>query len=46
MERIAFDDLLGQRGVASPLTFEDVESDLRNLDRLLGGPESPNLPEV
>lgn len=45
MERIAFDDLLGQRGVVSPLTFEEVESDLRNLDRLLGGPESSSLPE-
>lgn len=46
MERIAFDDLLGRRGVPSPLTLEDVESDVRNLDRLLERFDSPDLPDI
>ena len=32
MERIAFDELLGQRGVVSPLTEDDLEQDLRSLN--------------
>lgn len=31
MERIAFDDLLAERNVPSPLTEEDFENDLRAL---------------
>lgn len=32
MDRIAFDELLAQRGVASRLSVEDLEADLRSLD--------------
>lgn len=32
MDRIAFDDLLGQRGVTSRLSVEDVNADLWSLD--------------
>jgi predicted HTH domain antitoxin len=32
MDRIAFDDLLGPRGVASELTEEDFETERRHLD--------------
>jgi predicted HTH domain antitoxin len=32
MGRVAFDDLLGQRGIPSDLTEEDFETDLRHLD--------------
>ena len=31
MERVAFDELLGQRGVLSRLTVEDLDEDLANL---------------
>ncbi|MFM7204269.1 MAG: UPF0175 family protein [Myxococcota bacterium] len=30
MERVAFEDLLGRRGVTMGLTAEDVDEDLRN----------------
>jgi predicted HTH domain antitoxin len=32
MDRIAFDELLGQRGVASHLSVEDVDADLASLE--------------
>ena len=32
MDRIAFDELLGQRGLASRLSVEDVDADLINLE--------------
>jgi predicted HTH domain antitoxin len=31
MDRVAFDDLLGQRGIASRLTVEDIDADLSDL---------------
>lgn len=31
MDRVAFDDLLGKRGVASRLTVEDLDQDLADL---------------
>jgi len=31
MDRVAFDDLLAQRGIVSRLTTEDVDIDLRSL---------------
>ncbi len=31
MERVAFDDLLGQRGIPTRLTVEDLDEDLANL---------------
>jgi predicted HTH domain antitoxin len=36
MRRIAFDDLLGERGIPSELTEDDLESDLRDLGSLRG----------
>jgi len=36
MDRIAFDDLLGQRGITSRLSVEDVSADLRSLDASRG----------
>jgi predicted HTH domain antitoxin len=48
MDRIAFDDLLGQRGITSRLSVEDVSADLRSLDAWrepsgskAGNPEGP-----
>jgi predicted HTH domain antitoxin len=48
MDRIAFDDLLGQRGVTSRLSVEDMSADLRSLDAWrepsepeAGNPEGP-----
>ena len=48
MDRIAVDDLLGQRGITSRLLVEDVRADLRNLDAWrepsepkAGNPEDP-----
>jgi predicted HTH domain antitoxin len=32
LERVAFDDLLGQRGIVSRLTEEDLDADLKSLD--------------
>lgn len=31
MERVAFDELLGQRGIPSRLTVQDLDEDLANL---------------
>src|SRR6185503_20491183 len=36
MERVAFDDLLGERGIRSELTEEDFEAEMRHLDTLRG----------
>ena len=41
MGRIAFDDLLGERGVRSELTEEDFEAEMRTLDALRGASERP-----
>jgi predicted HTH domain antitoxin len=38
--RIAFDDLLAERGVRSALTEEDFEAELRHLDALLPGAQA------
>ncbi|HSN98541.1 MAG TPA: UPF0175 family protein [Candidatus Nanopelagicales bacterium] len=37
MDRVAFDDLVGQRGIGSRLTAEDLELDEQNLASFRGG---------
>lgn len=40
MDRISFDDLLGQRGIASRLTVEDLDVEMQNLASFRGAMKS------
>lgn len=41
MDRVAFDELLGQRGIAACLTVDDVDADLADLAAFRRGAGAP-----